>query len=151
VQPFGFNNSFVFQNGLSSVVNSVGSVNYTHDTFLGTDSTNNLSTVSLSSSSGYLLLADLIVSAPTNDVNVGEVYTLGLITSSDNTFFDQFGVPGSGVTVDGSIAGQLMITPSAVPEPSSIMIGLTGLAILSVCHGARRYRRQARPIPDGAA
>ncbi len=139
VQPFGFNNSF---NGASNTPGgSIQTVNYSNDTFLGADSTNDLSPVLLSSSTGYLLLASLKVMAPTNDVTIGDTYTLGFDTGSGNTFFDQFLVPNSGVNVSSAVPGDMMITPAAVPEPSSIVSGLAGMLIVLALHGVRRLRR----------
>jgi hypothetical protein len=138
VQPFGMNNSFDWQNGITTGM--INSVSYANDTFVVSDSTNDLSTVSMTSNSGYFLLATLIVSAPTNDVNVGDAYTLNLNIDSGNTFFDQFQVEGSGVTVDSVSTGQVMITAASVPEPSSIVIGLSATVILASLRRSRRFK-----------
>ena len=121
VQPFGTNNSYNWQNGITT--SSINTVGYSNDTFVGSDSTSDLKTVSMTSSSGYLLLATLIVSAPTNDVDVNDIYTLNLNIGSGNTFFDQYPMPGTGVTVDSDPSGQVMIIAASVPEPSSIVYG----------------------------
>ncbi len=144
VQPFGMNNSFNWQNGITT--SSINTVGYLNDTFVGSDSTNDLRTVSMTSSSGYLLLATLIVSAPTNDVDVNDTYTLNLNIGSGNTFFDQYLMPGTGVTVDSGPSGQVMIIAASVPEPSSIVYGLAAAMILAGARGLRRLPRSRTPL-----
>ncbi len=139
VQPFGYSNSFDYAS--STPGGYIKSVNYSNDTIIGSDSSNDLNTVSMMSSSGYFLLATLIVTAPTNDVKVGDTYTLSLNTSPGNTFFDQYLIPGSGVTVDSGVSGQVMITPASVPEPSSLVYGLAAALIFAGARGLRRSRR----------
>jgi len=116
---------------------------YANDTFLGFDSTNNLSPVSLSSSSGPVLLAALTLDA--SITSAGESFNVSLVPSSgngpssagtgmyfnvvDSNFNELSAVPFT------STSGTVTITPSgAVPEPASIICGLTAILILACWH-----------------
>ena len=84
------------QNTSSRGGGSVTTTSYANDTFIGSDSTFSGNPVSLSSSSGQVLLASLNLDA--SITNLGDVYTIGLvpgsgdgsINSSASTYFDVF-------------------------------------------------------------
>jgi hypothetical protein len=87
----------------------------------------------------------LIVTAPTNDVKPGDMYTLSPDASPGSTFFDQYLVPGSGVSVDSGASGQVMITAASVPEPSSLVYGLAAMLIVVSARWLRRSPRSEKP------
>ena len=134
----------------SSAGGTVTTTSYANDTFVGSDSTVSGNPVSLSSTSGQVLLASLGLNAAVT--NVGDSYTISLIpgqgdgsmSSSASTFFDVFnfstGAETSAVPFT-STPGTVTIVASAVPEPDSIISGLTALLILAGFHGVCRIRR----------
>jgi len=111
---------------------------YANDSFLGFDNTNSFNPVSLSTLSGQVLLATLSLDATIT--SMGETFTVGLVPSSgdgsmagnassyfnvvDSDFNELSAVPFT------STAGTVTITASAIPEPASIISGLTGAAIV---------------------
>jgi hypothetical protein len=106
------------------------------------------STVSLSPSSGPVLLATLTLDA--SSTSAGESFIVSLVPPTvsgssgggastffnvaDSSFNELSAVPYT------STPGTVMITASAIPEPTSIVSGLTGLLILAGYHGVRRPR-----------
>jgi len=141
VQPFGFNNSADWFTGSNG--GYVQTVNYPNDTFTGADSTTDLSTFSLTSSSSSLLLATVTLVAPTNLVNPGDQYTISLV--SGGAYFDQFGVPGTSIPFSSS-SGTVTIAAVAVPEPSTLVQAVIAAAAVLVAAGLRRrFHRQAVP------
>jgi hypothetical protein len=137
----------------SSPGGSVTTTTYANDTFAGSDSTFSNNPVSLSAASGSLLLARL--SLDTAITNVGDSYTISLIppsgngsmSSSTSTFFDVFdfstGAETSAIPFT-STPGTVTISALTVPEPGSIVSGLTGLALVAGFLGAYRLRRSRR-------
>jgi hypothetical protein len=128
---------------------TVANTVYTGDTFIGSDSAASGKPVSLSAASGPVLLAHLSLDATIT--NVGDSYTIGLVPPSGNgsinsssfTVFDVFnsstGAETSAVPFTSN-PGTVTITAAAVPEPASIVSGLTGLALLAGFLGAYRLR-----------
>jgi hypothetical protein len=108
--------------------------------------------VTLSVANTPVLLAAITLSAPTNSVNVGDVYTINLVPLSGNgsmtgnvsTFFDVFDFNTGGETSAvpfTSTPGTVTITSASVPEPAALVSGLAGLVVLSGLHGMRRLWR----------
>jgi hypothetical protein len=123
---------------------------YTNDTFVGNDSTFSGNPVSLTSTNTPVLLAALTLDATIT--SPGDVYTVSLVPPSGNgsmntstqTFFDNFnfdtGQETSAVPFT-STAGTVMISAAAVPEPASIISGVTAALVLAGVFGATRFRR----------
>jgi hypothetical protein len=141
----------------SSPGGTVTTTSYTNDNFVGTDSTFSGNPVSLSASSGQVLLASLSLNAAIT--NVGDTYTISLvpptgngsISSSMSTFFDDFnfstGTETSAVPFT-STPGTVKIISSAIPEPSTIVSGLSAVLIVAGVCGMRRLgaaRGRRRP------
>jgi hypothetical protein len=121
---------------------------YANDTFLGFDNTNDFGSISLSSSSGQVLLATLTLDA--SITSAGESFTVSLVPPTgngsssggastyfnvvDSSFNELSAVPFT------STPGTVMITPSAIPEPASIVSGLTAVLILAGFHHVRHRR-----------
>jgi hypothetical protein len=127
---------------------------YLDDSFQGFDTTNDFHTVSLSSSSGEVLLAQLTLSAAIT--SSGEKFRVSLVprfsrhggSPSSPTYFDTVNSDFHQIhTVPyRSHSGIVTIGPSAVPEPSSIVYGLSAIAILACCQAQRRFKmRKSRP------
>jgi len=122
---------------------------YANDTFLGFDTTNDFTSVSLSSSSGRVLLATLNLDA--SITSPGETFTIGLVPSSgdgsmnsgassyfnvvDSSFNELSAVPFT------SSSGTVTITSSAVPEPSTILYPLAAILALAGFQGGRQLLR----------
>jgi hypothetical protein len=122
---------------------------YPNDTFSGSDSTSSANPVSLSSSNTPVLLARLSLDA--GITNAGDAYTISLVPPSGNgsmagnasTFFDVFDFSTGGETSAvpfTSTPGSVAIT-APVPEPGSLVYGLSGLVLLAGSVGANRRRR----------
>ncbi len=139
-----------------SPVGSPGQTVYPNDTFTGTDSTFSGNPVSLSAGTTYLL-ASLSVTAltPASPV-VGDSFTISLVPTSGtgslyanpNTYFDNFDF-NSGTELSAtpftSTSGTVnIVAATAVPEPASIISGLTALLILAGVHGVRHFGRSSR-------
>jgi hypothetical protein len=152
-QGFGYLNDphYIFagdstDQGTGSPGGSVSTIVYANDTFIGSDSTASGNPVSLSTSSGQVLLATLSLDAAIT--NVGDSYTIGLvptfgngsIDSSPSTHLDVFdfltGAEASAVPFT-STPGTVTITGSSVPEPPAIASVLTAGMILSGIFGVR--------------
>lgn len=137
----------------SSPGGTVKTTTYANDTFVGTDSTFSGNPVSLTAASSPVLLASLSFNAAIT--NVGDKYTISLspptgngsMSSSASTFFDVInfstGAETSAVPFTGT-PGTVTITAATVPEPASIVSGLTGLVLLAGLLGADRLRRPRR-------
>jgi hypothetical protein len=116
------------------------------DTFVGLDSTNSGNPISLDTSNTPVLLAVLKLDA--SITNVGDVYTIGLVPSSGDgsmnssttTFFDHVNF-NNGTEISSvpytSTPGTVTITAASIPEPASIVMGLSAVALLA---GARWVR-----------
>ena len=163
-QDFGYvsnsslNPAYVFLGDSTAAQSSppfIGAPNltvYPNDTFFGGDSTNSGNPVSLSAGTTYLL-ASLTLTAVTNAAPmVGDSFTISLIPSAGdgslntnpNNFFDNFNFGTGGetsATPYTSTSGTVTIVAAAVPEPSTMVMGLTGSLILIGAHGRRRKRR----------
>jgi len=135
---------------------STSMTGYTNDTFIGNDSTASGNPVSLSSANTPVLLAALTLDATIT--NPGDSYSISLappsgngsMISSSQTFFDVFnfntGDETSAVPFT-STSGTVMIKgASAIPEPASIISGLTAMLILAGLAGARRLEKGISPI-----
>ena len=165
-QGFGYLNDphYVFSGdstdqNTSSGGGSVTTTSYANDTFIGSDSTFSGNPVSLSSSSGQVLLASLNLDA--SITNLGDVYTIGLvpgsgdgsINSSASTYFDVFNFSTGSETSAvpfSSMSGTVTIGGAAVPEPASIISGLIAMVTVAGFHGApprSRRRRHGDAVP----
>jgi len=137
---------------------------YRNDTFVGNDSTSSGNPVSLSSANTPVLLAALTLD--TTITSPGDSYSISLLPSSGNgsmsgssqTFFDVVNFDTGGETSAvpfTSTPGTVTISAASVPEPASIISGLTALLILAGVHGVRRVRRsrhcQLRAVGGGCA
>jgi hypothetical protein len=148
-----YGDSFDYQT--SSPGGSPTSLVYTNDTFIGIDITNSTNPVSLSSSNTPVLLAALTLDA--TSTQVGDSDTISLVPLSGNgstatgalTYFDNYnfntGVETSAVPFTSS-SGTVTITTAAVPEPSSIVLGLGAMSLLAVVRLAT-IRRRSKPQP----
>jgi hypothetical protein len=149
-----FGNSADYIAGLTSpppIGGTILTTVYAGDSFLGFDNTNNFAQVSLSSSSGQVLLAALTLDA--SITSAGESFTVSLVPSSgngsshssastyfnvvDSNFNELSAVPFT------STSGTVTITAAAVPEPASIISGLTAFLVLSGVYGVRRLSSTA--------
>jgi hypothetical protein len=122
-----------------------------NDSFLGFDNTNDFASFTLSKSSPQILLAQLTLDA--SITSMGESFTVSLVPGTgdgseipftNSTFFgvvdsDFNKVSGLAFT---SSSGTVTIGPAAVPEPSSIVCGLSAVAILACFQGKRRYAQR---------
>lgn len=135
-----------------SPVGSTGQTVYPNDTFTGSDSTFSGNPVSLSSGTTYLL-ASLAVTTLTGAAPVaGDAFSISLMPTSGsgslfdspNTYFDNFDF-NNGTEISAtpftSTSGTVSIVAAAVPEPASIICGVTALLIvagaLKACHRPR--------------
>jgi hypothetical protein len=132
-------------------VGSPGKTVYPNDTFTGADSTFSGNPVSLSAGTTYLL-ASLTVTTLTGASPVaGDAFTISLVPTSGtgsvdantNTFFDNFnfntGQEISATPFTSSSGTVDIVGASVVPEPASIISGLTALVVLaSVLGGSCR-------------
>ena len=107
--------------------------------------------MSLSSGTTYLLASLTVTTATGASPVVGDTFTISLVptlgtgsmSANPNTYFDNFdfnSVAEVSFTAFTSTPGTVTIVASAVPEPVSIISGLTALLILAGVHGARRLR-----------
>ena len=160
-QSFGYLSSsqYIFAGDSSAQMTSspggtVATTVYKNDTFVGNDSTSSSNPVSLSSANTPVLLAALTLDAAIT--NPGETYSIslipssgnGLMSSSNQTFFDVFNFNTGGeisAVPFTSASGTVTITGAVVPEPASIVSGLTGMLILAVAAGVRRLRPSGPP------
>jgi len=141
-QSFGYLSSsqYVFAGDSSDQMTpspggTVATTVYKNDTFVGNDSTFSGNPVSLSSANTPVLLAALTLDAAIT--NPGDTYSISLFPSSGNgsmsssnqTFFDVFDFNTGGGETSAvpftSTSGTVTITGAAVPEPASIVSGLT--------------------------
>jgi len=144
---FGYRAGYAF--GLASPPPIGGTTHttvYANDTFLGFDSTNNLSPVSLSSSFGPVLPAALTLDA--SITSAGESFTVSLVPSSGNgsssaetgAYFNVVDSNFNEVSALSftSTSGTVSIITSSVPEPASIVCGLIGAVIVTAYTRRRR-------------
>ncbi len=159
-QSFGYlnNSNYVFYN--NSADYEAGSpyyggtaftsmTGYTNDSFLGFDNTNNLHPVSLSSSSGEVLLAQISLSALPGYTSPGETFTVSLVPHSSHHHHESSSTYFNVVNHDfeqisavpfTSHSGTVTIGPASVPEPTSIVYGLSAVAILACYRARRRFK-----------
>jgi hypothetical protein len=135
-----------------SSVGSPGQTVYPNDTFTGADSTFSGNPVSLSSGHTYLLASLAVTSLTGASPLIGDAFTISLVPTSGtgslsgktNTYFDNFDF-NSGTELSAtpftSTSGTVNIVGAVVPEPASIISGLTALVILAGVHGVRRLRQ----------
>ena len=136
-----------------SPVGSPGQTVYPSDTFTGADSTFSGNPVSLSAGTTYLL-ASLTLSTLTGAAPiVGDAFTVSLVPASGtgslfdnpNTYFDNFnfntGAEVSATPFTSSSGTVNIVGAASVPEPGSIISGLTAMVILASILGARRLGR----------
>ncbi|MGO8900075.1 MAG: hypothetical protein ACLQU5_17235 [Isosphaeraceae bacterium] len=145
-----------------SSIGSPGQTVYPNDTFTGADSTFSGNPVSLSSGNTYLLASLTITTLTGASPVVGDAFTIGLVPTSGtgslfanpNTYFDNFNF-GTGNEISAtpftSTSGTVNIVAAAVPvpEPSSIVTGLTVLLILAGVHGVHRVCRSRHCVRTG--
>jgi hypothetical protein len=86
------------------------------------------------------LLASVLIYAITT--NPGDQYQVGLVSASFTNMGSPVGSPTLGSTT--GFTGLLGVTNSSVPEPASIVSGMTALVILVGFEGGRRLRRSRR-------
>jgi hypothetical protein len=120
---------------------------YNNDSFLGFDNTHSFNPVSLSTSSGQVLLATLSLDA--SITSAGETFTIALVPdmgsgSSNGGASTYFNVVDSNFNELSAVpftssSGAVTIITSAVPEPASIVGCLTAAAIAFLA--SRRHRR----------
>jgi hypothetical protein len=133
-----------------SPVGSPGQTAFPNDTFTGTDSTFSGNPVSVSTGTTYLL-ASLTVTTQTGSAPVaGDSFTISLVPgsgdgslfSNPNTYFDNFDFSTgteTSATPFTSAFGTVTIRSAAVPEPSSIVSGLTALLVLAVVRRRKKF------------
>jgi hypothetical protein len=119
---------------------------YANDTFLGFDTTNDLTPVSLSSTSGKVLLATLTLDA--SIASAGESFTVSLVPntgegSSSLGAATYFNVVDSNLNELSAVPftstpAKVNIVAAAVPEPASIIPALAGAIFVA---SARRRPR----------
>ncbi len=135
-----------------SSVGSPGQTVYPNDTFTGADSTKSGNPVSLFSGTTYLLASLTITAVSGAPPVAGDAFTISLVPASGNgsintnpnTYFDNFNFNTGAelsATPFSSVSGTVNIMGAAVPEPASIVSGLTALLILASVQEARRRRR----------
>jgi hypothetical protein len=134
-------------------VGSPGQTVYPNDTFTGTDSTFSGNPVSLSSGNTYLLASLTVTTLTGASPVIGDAFTISLVPTSGtgslspntNTYFDNFDFNNSGTELSAtpftSTSGTVNIVSAAVPEPASIISGLTALLILAGVHAVQRDRQ----------
>jgi hypothetical protein len=136
---------------------------FPQDTFVGLDSTASGNPVSLSAGTTYLL-ASLSISTLTGaPPTANDSFTISLvppaadgsINTSTKTFFDNFDFTTGAelsATPFTSTSGTVTIVAAAVPEPASIVSGLTAIMVLGTIRVfgwfRRARRRQASPAGD---
>ncbi len=141
-------NYVFFGDSNDSVTSSPGGIVstsfYTNDTFSGIDTTYSGNPISLNSSNTPVLLAVLTLDA--TNTNAGDSYTIGLvpptgdgsINTNSVTYFDNYsfntGTETSAVPYT-STPGTVTIIAASIPEPSSIIMGLSGVALLAARSG----------------
>ncbi len=158
-QSFSYLNdsSYVFHGNSADAGNSppsggapsTSSSGYANDSFVGFDNTSDFSTVSLSSSSKKVLLASLTLDATIT--SAGETFTVSLVpTSGDGSMnsgaSSYFNVVDSGFNQISAVpftsnSGTVTIGTASVPEPSTLVLGLTGLLLAAGDRARRRFRR----------
>jgi len=135
-----------------SPVGSPGQTVYPNDTFTGADSTFSGNPVSLSSGNTYLLASLTVTTLTGASPVIGDAFTIGLVPTSgtgslfanSNTYFDNFDFNSGSelsATPFTSTSGTVNIVGTAIPEPASIISGLTALLILAGLHGVHLVRR----------
>jgi hypothetical protein len=135
-----------------SPIGSPGQTVFPNDTFTGADSTFSGNPVSLSSGTTYLLASLTVTTLTGAPPGVGDAFTISLVPPSGtgsmfanpNTYFDNFNFDGDNefsFTPFTSTSGTVNVVSAAIPEPASIISGLTALLILAGVHGVRRLRR----------
>jgi len=135
-----------------SPVGSPGQTVYPNDTFTGADSTSSGNPVSLSSGSTYLLASLTVTTLTGSSPLIGDAFTISLVLTSGtgslyanpNTYFDNFDFNGGSEfspTPFTSTSGTVNIVGAAIPEPASIISGLTALLILAGFHAVQRVRQ----------
>ncbi len=156
-QSFGYlnNSAYVFYGDSNDYQSSTpGGYNsttvYPNDSFIGLDYTASGNPVSISSSTSYLLASLTITASTLSPPGVGDSFAVSLVPTSGNgslfagtnTFFDTF-VNGTETSYTSymSTSGTVTITGASIPEPASIISGMTAVVLLAGWHGARRLRR----------
>ena len=134
-----------------SPIGSPGQTVYPNDTFTGTDSTYSTNPVSLSAGTTYLLASLTVTTLTPASPLIGDSFTISLVPTSGsgsmfaaNTFFDNFnygqGTETSYTSFTSTPGTVNIVSAVAVPEPASIISGLTALLILAGVHGVHRLR-----------
>lgn len=137
-----------------SPVGSPSQTMYPNDTFTGTDSTFSGNPVSLSAGTTYLLAVLSVTSSPLAPPMAGDSFTISLmpqsgdgsVNTNPNTFFDNFNFntgTETSATRFTSTSGGVNIIAAAIPEPSTMIMGLAGLLFPVAMAGFKR-RRAAR-------
>lgn len=138
--------------GATSTGDSVGTTSSLNDTYTGTNQTQSLNTVTLTTGTKYLLA---VLTVDTTGTNVGDTYTISLVPSSGNgsnnsntavTFFDtvDLNFHETGYVGFTSTSGTITITPASVPEPGSLVLGLSAMAMVAGVGAGRRRRGRGR-------
>jgi hypothetical protein len=134
-----------------TAIGSAGPTVYPNDTFTGTDSTFSGNPVGISSSDTYLLAILTVTTLTGAPPSIGDSFTISLVPTSGsgsmsdnpNMYFDTFDFK-TGMEISAtsftSTSGTVNIMGAAVPEPASVVSGLTALLILGSLHGVRSLR-----------
>jgi hypothetical protein len=123
---------------------------YPNDTFTGVDSTFSGNPVSVSAGTTYLLTSLTVTTATGAAPISGDSFTVSLvpptgngsISAGTNTYFDNFDFNSGSelsATPYTSTSATVKITPASVPEPASIISGLTALLVVAGVHGLRHF------------
>jgi hypothetical protein len=154
------NPSYLFFGDSTAVTTSSGpltspttsATGYPNDTITGTDSTASGNPISISAGQTFLLATVTLTTVTPAAPMLGDSFTISLIPASGdgsvntnpNTFFDNFSFD-TGIETSASpfssTPGTITVMGAAVPEPASIIPGLTATMILAGAYGVRRSRR----------
>jgi hypothetical protein len=126
---------------------------YNNDTFNATDSTANGNTVSIGAGQTYLLAVLPITTLTQLDPQLGDSFSVSLNPATGTgsssggatTFFDVLDSNGNETSFVPftSTSGTVTISTAAVPEPSSLISGLTAILVGAGIFAARRFRHRS--------
>ncbi len=128
---------------------------YPNDTFTGADSTFSGNPVSLSAGTTYLLAVLSVTASTPAPPMAGDSFTISLLpqvgdgsaNTNPFTYFDNFNFntgTETSATQFTSTSGGVNVIAAAVPEPASIVSGLTTLLVMGGMYSVRRVVRRPR-------
>jgi hypothetical protein len=127
---------------------------YNDDTFTATDSTVSGNTISIGVGQSYLLAVLPIATLTQLDPQVGDSFSVSLNPGSGtgssgggaSTYFNVLDSNNNEISSVSftSNSGMVTISAAAVPEPASIVSGLTGILIGAGIFAARRMRQSSQ-------